>query len=112
MFSCGVFIDLQKAFDTVNHSIPLHKLSHYGIRGTVNDWFSSYLSNRIQTTQVGSHVSRKESTLCGVPQGSVLGPLLFQGPLLKIQALPFVTLQTVDSYADTSTLISEIKKAS
>ena len=77
MFSCGVFIDLQKAFDTVNHSILLHKLSHYSIRGTVNDWFSSYLSNRIQTTQVGSHVSRKESTLCGVPQGSVLGPLLF-----------------------------------
>ena len=77
MFSCGVFIDLQKAFDTVNHSILLHKLSHYGIRGIVNDWFSSYLSNRIQTTQVGPHVSRKESTLCGVPQGSVLGPLLF-----------------------------------
>lgn len=77
MFSCGVFIDLQKAFDTVNHSILLHKLSHYGIRGIVNDWFSSYLSNRIQTTQVGPHVSRKENTLCGVPQGSVLGPILF-----------------------------------
>lgn len=77
MFSCGVFIDLQKAFDTVNHSILLHKLSHYGIRGLVNDWFSSYLLNRIQTTQVGPHVSRKESTLCGVPQGSVLCPLLF-----------------------------------
>ena len=55
MFSCGVFIDLQKAFDTVNHSILLHKLAHYGIRGIVNDWFSSYLSNRIQTTQVGPH---------------------------------------------------------
>ena len=77
MFSCGVFIDLQKAFDTVDHSILLHKLSHYGIRGLVNDWFSSYLSNRIQTTQVGPHVSRKESALCSVPQGSVLGPLLF-----------------------------------
>jgi len=77
MFSCGVFIDLQKAFDTVNHSIILHKLSHYVIRGRVNDCFSSYLSNRIQTTQVGPHVSKKESTLCGVPQGSVLGPLLF-----------------------------------
>ena len=51
--------------------------NHYGVRGIVNDWFSSYLSNRIQTTQVGPHVSRKESTLCGVPQGSVLGPLLF-----------------------------------
>ena len=76
MFSCGVFIDFQKAFDTVNHSILLNKLSYYGIGGIVNDWFSSYLSNRIQTTQVGPH-SRKESTLCGVPQGSVLGPLLF-----------------------------------
>ena len=77
MFSCGVLIDLQKAFDTVNHSILLHKLTHYGIRGIVNDWFSSCLSNRIQTTQVGLHLSRKESTLCGIPQGSVLGPLLF-----------------------------------
>ena len=77
MFSCDVFIDLQKAFDTANHSILLHKLSHYGICGIVNDWFSSYLSNRIQTTQVGPHVSRKESTLSGIPQGSVLGPLLF-----------------------------------
>ena len=77
MFSCGVFIDFQKAFDTVNHYILLHKLSHYGIRGIVNDWLSSYLSNRTQTTQVGPHVSRKESTLCGVPQGNVLGPLLF-----------------------------------
>ena len=76
MFSCGVFIDLQKAFDTVNHSILLHKLSHHGIRGLVNDWFYSYLSNIIQTTQVGLQVSRKESILCGVKQGSVLGPLL------------------------------------
>ena len=77
MFSCGVFIDLQKGFDTVYHSILLRKLSHYGICGIVNHWLSSYLSNRIQTTQVGPHVSRKESTLCGVSQGSVLGPLLF-----------------------------------
>ena len=61
----------------LSKSILLHKLSHYGIRGIVNDWFSSYLANRIQTTQVGPHVSKKESTLCGVPQGSVLGPLLF-----------------------------------
>ena len=77
MFSCGIFIDLQKAFDTVDHSILLHKLNHYGIRGVVNDWFSSYLSGRVQTTQMGSYISQKEKTLCGVPQGSVLGPLLF-----------------------------------
>ena len=77
MFSCGVFIDLQKAFDTVKHSIILHKLSHYGIRGIINNWFSSYLSNRIHTTQIAPHICRKESTLCSIPQGSVLGPLLF-----------------------------------
>ena len=76
MFSCGVFIDLQKAFYTVNHSILLHKLSHYGIHGIVNDWLSSYLSNRIQTTLVGPQVSRKESPLCGIPQGRVHGLLL------------------------------------
>ena len=77
LFSCGIFIDLQKAFDTVNHSILLHKLRHYGVRGIFNDWFSSYLSHRSQTTQVGLNISSKEKTLCGVPQGSVLGPLLF-----------------------------------
>ena len=49
MFSCGVFIDLQKAFDTVDHAILLQKPFHY--RGIVNDWFSSYLMNRVQTTQ-------------------------------------------------------------
>ena len=77
MFSCGIFIDLQKAFDTVDHSIRLHKLNHYGIRGVVNYWFSSYLSGRVQTTQIGSYISQKEKILCRVPQGSVLGPLLF-----------------------------------
>lgn len=77
MFSCGVFIDLQKAFDTVDHSILLHKLAHYGIRGVINDWFCSYLNGRTQTTQVGAYISKREKTSCGVPQGSVLGPLLF-----------------------------------
>ena len=65
MFSCGIFIDLQKAFDTVDHSILLHKLNHYGIRGVVNDWFSSYLSGRVQTTQIESYISQKEKPCVG-----------------------------------------------
>ena len=77
LFSCGVFIDLKKAFDTVDHKIILHKLEHYGFRGVINKWFSSYLDGRTQTTQIGSYISNKQNTTCGVPQGSVLGPLLF-----------------------------------
>ena len=75
-FPCGVFIDLKKAFDTVNHKILLDKLNYYGFRGIINEWFQSYLTNRTQTTQIGSHVSTKLISPCGVLQGSVLGPLL------------------------------------
>ena len=77
LFSCGVFIDLKKAFDTVNHTILLDKLNYYGFRGIVNQWFSSYLSNPTQTTEIGYHISSQLNINCGVPQGSVLGPLLF-----------------------------------
>ena len=77
LFSCGIFIDLKKAFDTVDHEILLYKLNHYGIRGIVNDWFQSYLTGRCQTIQIGTRISKKEKVVCGVPQGSVLGPLLF-----------------------------------
>ena len=77
MYTCGIFIDLKKAFDTVNHEILLQKLYHYGIRGIVNDWFSSYLKSRSQTTNIGPHISEKAHMDCGVPQGSVLGPLRF-----------------------------------
>ena len=60
LFSCGIFIDLKKAFDTVDHSILLNKLNQYGIRGIVNDWFSSYLFKRTQTTEINSFISDKE----------------------------------------------------
>ena len=52
LYSCGVFIDLKEAFNTVDHIILLSKLSHYGIRGIINDWFASHLTDRTQTTQV------------------------------------------------------------
>ena len=77
LFSCGIFIDLKKAFDTVDHEILLRKLDHYGFRGTINIWLSSYLQGRTQTTQIGPHISERLDSTCRVPQGSVLGPLLF-----------------------------------
>ena len=77
IYTCGIFIDLKKAFDTVDHSVLLQKLYHYGVRGIVNDWFCSYFSNCIQSTQIGPDISNKQPMFCCVPQGSVLGPLLF-----------------------------------
>ena len=58
-FSCGVFVDLKKAFNTVDHGILLKKLAHYGFRGLINDWFSSYLQERVQVTVVGNRSSNK-----------------------------------------------------
>ena len=77
LFTCAIFLDLKKAFDTINHSILLKKLNHYGIRGIINDWFSSYLLGRSQVTEIDSNLSTINKISCGVPQGSVLGPLLF-----------------------------------
>jgi hypothetical protein len=73
----GIYIDLQKAFDTVNHEILIQKLENCGVRGTVLEWFSNYLSNRKQYTVLLNNESTLESVKLGVPQGSVLGQLLF-----------------------------------
>ena len=77
LFTSGIFLDLQKAFDTVNHSILLKKPNHYVIRGIINDWFSSYFLGHSQVTEIDSILSTINKISCGVPQRSVLGPLLF-----------------------------------
>ena len=73
----GVYLDLQKAFDTVNHDILLNKLYNYGVRGVAHDWFRNYLTNSQQYTSVAGTQSFVTSISRGVPQGSMLGPLLF-----------------------------------
>ena len=72
-----VFADLSKAFDTVNHKIRISKLENYGIRGKDLLWFISYLTNRIQFIKYNNLNTSFQKIVCGVPQGSVLGPLLF-----------------------------------
>ena len=93
-----VFVDLSKAFDTVDHDILISKLCHYGIHGATLNWFKSYLYNREQQCYINGQLSTAMKIRCGVPQGSILGPLLF---LIYINDLPgSLSYSTARMYAD------------
>ena len=102
-FASGIFIDLQKAFDTVDHLILLKKMEYYGIRVLAYNWFRSYLTNRQLFVSVNGFNSTKQTMRYGVPQESVLGPLLF---LIYINDLnKAIKFSTTRHFADDTKLL-------
>ena len=97
----SVFLDLSKAFDTINHDILITNLEHMGIRGLANDWFKSYLSERKQYLEIHDEKSPLETIKCGVPQGSILGPILF---LIYINDIKSATSLPLRCFADDTTV--------
>ena len=98
----GIYLDLQKAFDTVDHKILLTKLFNYGIRGNIHSWFCDYLADRKQYVCISGINSDLDKISSGVPQGSVLGPLLF---LLYVNDIGrSISCSTVKLFADDTNL--------
>ena len=99
-------MDLSKAFDTLDHNILLKKLRYYGIEGTSLKWFTSYLNQRSQYVELNGSQSDRKIILTGVPQGSILGPLLF---LMYMNDIPLTTDHfSYVMYADDTTLLTAI----
>ena len=99
-YARGIYVDFKKAFDTVNHNILLDKLAHYGVKGIENNRFKTYLTNRKQHVTVSDQKSDNALIEFGVPQGSVLGPLIYINDLN--QAIKF---SRVHHFADNTNLL-------
>ena len=108
-FVCGIFIDFQKAFDTVNHDILLAKLYHYRTRGLTNSWLSSFIESRSQYVYLDGHCSITKQVTCGVPHGSTLGPLLFLMYINDLQGA--FSKSIIHHFADDTNLQFPAKKS-
>jgi len=100
-----IYLDFQKAFDTVPHCRLKNKLNSYGIRGNVLKWIEEFLNDRVQSVRIGNTLSEKSKVISGIPQGSVLGPILF---LIYINDLPDIVKSSVKLFADDTKLYAEV----
>ena len=101
LITCSIFLDLRKAYDIINHTILIKKLEKYGIRGLPLQLLASYLADRQQYTIVNQYKSKSRDVICGIPQGSTLGLLLFN---IYINDLPLASNSTIHLFADDTNL--------